>query len=205
MRYAKTRKAETRSRVVETAARALRRDGVDGIGLVGLMGEAGLTKGGFYAHFASKDDLVAEAVASSIRASCERMRTRSTDAESQQLSGFWAIIDAYLNATHVAAPEAGCTIAALLSDLTRASGPVREAATEGVAQLVSAIEDTLPAALGAACRSRAQAILGMLAGSLQLARLEGDADARDAMLSAAREAACRLAEIDTDRVEGSRT
>jgi TetR/AcrR family transcriptional repressor of nem operon len=204
MRYAKTRKAETRSRVVETAARALRRDGVDGIGLVGLMGEAGLTKGGFYAHFGSKDDLVAEAVASSIEVSSERMRARRHAAESQQGSGLQAIVDAYLNALHVAAPEGGCTIGALLSDLTRASAPVRRAAADGAARLVSVIEDALPEALGPARRSRAQAILGLLAGSLQLARLESDAGAREAVLSSAREAACRLAEI-IDRAEGSRT
>lgn len=194
MRYAKTQRAETRTRVIETAARALRRDGIDGTGLVGLMGEAGLTKGGFYAHFASKDDLVAEAVAASLRASAEQMHVRGSAAASDGFSGLGAIVDGYLNQAHAAEPEAGCTIGALLSDLTRGGTQVRAAAADGAAGLIAAIEATLPETLGAIRRSRAQAILGLLAGSLQLARLQPEADAKDAILSSAREAARSLAD-----------
>ena len=80
MRYVKGRKAETRARVVATAGRALRRDGIDGSRLVGLMQEAGLTKGGFYAHFESKDALVAEAVTASLQQSAASMRAAAQGA-----------------------------------------------------------------------------------------------------------------------------
>jgi TetR/AcrR family transcriptional repressor of nem operon len=201
MRYAKTRKAETRQRVVETASRALRRDGIDGIGLVGLMGEAGLTKGGFYAHFGSKDDLVAEAVATSLQASAERMRDAGRAAAADGRRGLHAIVDAYLSEAHAAAPEAGCTIGALLSDLSRAKTPVREAAIDGAAALTAAIEEALPVSLGGNRRSRARALLGLLTGGLQLARLETDPQAREAVLSSAREAATLLAEATSIAIE----
>jgi TetR/AcrR family transcriptional repressor of nem operon len=193
MRYAETHKAETRARVVEKAARALRREGVDGIGLVGLMAEAGLTKGGFYAHFTSKDELVAEAMAMSLQASAERMRANGRAAESDGQSALCAIVDAYLSPAHVAAPEAGCSIGALLSDLTRGNQAIRKAAADGTAQLVAAIEDVLPASLGTGRASRAWAIFAMLAGALQLARLQSDPDERDACISAGRDAALLLA------------
>ncbi len=194
MRYAKTRKAETRQRVVETAARALRRDGVGGIGLVGLMGEAGLTKGGFYAHFGSKDDLVAEAVASSLHGSAERMRATGRAAEEEGDRGLYAIVDAYLSLAHAAAPEAGCTISALLSDLARAETPVRQAAINGAAALTAAIEEALPVSLRGDRRSKARAVLGLLTGGLQLARLETDLQAREAVLSSTRDAVRLLAD-----------
>lgn len=197
MRYAKTRKAETRERVIETAARALRRDGVDGIGLVGLMGEAGLTKGGFYAHFESKDDLVAEAVTSSLKASATRMRQVVDTAEAGGPARLDAIVDGYLSAAHAGTPEAGCTIGALLSDLTRASAPVRAAAADGASQLVAAIEDALPDAIETGRRSKAQAVFSLLAGGLQLARLESDPAIRDALLASARDAVRQLTQSPT--------
>jgi TetR/AcrR family transcriptional repressor of nem operon len=197
VRYAKTRKAETRARVIETAARALRRDGVDGVGLVGLMGEAGLTKGGFYAHFESKDDLVAEAVTSSLRASAERMRKVADAAEAGGPARLDAIVEGYLSAEHAATPEAGCTIGALLSDLTRASAPVRAAAAGGASQLVAAIEDALPDAIETGRHSKAQAVFGLLAGCLQLARLETDPGTRDAVLASARDAVRQLTQSPT--------
>ena len=102
--------------MLETAARALQRDGIDGSGLAGLMGEAGLTKGGFYAHFQSKDDLVAEAVSTSLQAAAVQMRATLRASGDQELDGFRAIVEAYLQPAHAVANEGGCTIGALLSE-----------------------------------------------------------------------------------------
>ncbi len=193
MRYAKTQKAQTKAHVLDKAAQALRREGVDGVGLVGLMGAAGLTKGGFYAHFASKDDLVAQVTAESLHASAERMQSRAQAAQEEGRCPLTAIVDAYLSETHAAARDTGCTMGALLSDLARASEPVRAKAAQGTAQMAAALEEALPASLGARRGARAQAVLGLLVGSLHLARVETDAQARSAMLASAREAALLLA------------
>lgn len=189
MRYAKSHRAETRTKVVQTATRAFQRDGIDGTGLAGLMGEAGLTKGGFYAHFTSKDALVAEAATVSLQASADRMRARANAAAASGGSALDAIIDAYLSSDHVRSPEGGCAIGALLSDLSRGAPVVREAGASGAARLVEAIDEALPSSLGPDRRPRAQAIFGMLAGCLQLARLEPEGARRDAILSGARDAA----------------
>jgi TetR/AcrR family transcriptional repressor of nem operon len=196
MRYAKDHKADTRTRVVETAGRVLRRDGVDGTGLIGLMREAGLTKGGFYAHFESKDALVAEAVETALAGSAGRLRDVSEGAAVHGRSRLGAVVDNYLSAEHVRARDQGCTISALLSDLTRGSDDVREAAARGAAGLAAVIEDALPPSFGQDRAARARVILGMLTGCLQLARLERDATRRDAMLAAGKRAAHVLAQDD---------
>lgn len=198
MRYGSDHKAGTRARVVETAGRVLRRDGVDGTGLIGLMKEAGLTKGGFYAHFASKDALVAEAVTAALDETATRMRASVEARPDEGGSRAMAFIDGYLRPEHVAARDTGCAIGALLSDLARASPAVRQAGAAGAAQLVQVIVEVLPDRLGHARRARAEAILGMLAGCLQLARLQADPAARDAVLSAGRQAAYLLAGVDAE-------
>lgn len=136
---------------------------------------------------------MAEAASASLQASAERMRTRGKAAKEAGRSALDGIVEAYLNLEHMKKPEAGCTIGALLSDLARGVPMVREAAAGGAAQLVAAVEDALPQSLGLDRKPRAQAIVGMLAGCLQLARLEADPKAGDAILVAGRDAARRLA------------
>jgi TetR/AcrR family transcriptional regulator, transcriptional repressor for nem operon len=159
------------------------------------MSEAGLTKGGFYAHFESKDALVAATVLTSLESTAVRMRSAAEVAEANGGSRLSSIIEGYLSPDHVAARDMGCTIGSLLSDLTRGSKGVREAAAEGAAKLVEVIEEALPNPLGRERNSRVRAILGTLSGCLQLARLEADAVARDAVLAAGRRAAYFLADV----------
>lgn len=190
MRYAKDHKAETRARVVEAAALALRRDGIDGTGVAALMGEAGLTKGGFYAHFASKDALVAEALDAAARKTTGILRANVTEvAEADRLA---LLVERYLRPEHAEAREGGCTIGSLLADLTRGSELVRSVALAGADDLIALVATCLPAVPQEHRRARAQAIVGLLAGCLQLARLQPDAAARDATLEAGKSAVLLL-------------
>jgi TetR/AcrR family transcriptional regulator, transcriptional repressor for nem operon len=152
------------------------------------MSETGLTKGGFYAHFASKDALVAETVLTSLETTAVRTRSAAEVAEANGGSRLSSIIEGCLSPDHVAARDMGCTIGSFISDPTRGSKGVREAAAEGAAKLVEVIEEALPNSLGREHNSRVRAILGTLSGCLQLARLEADAVARDAVLVAGRRA-----------------
>lgn len=120
MRYSKTKQAKTRAKILNAAVVALRRDGVDGIGLSGLMAEAGLTKGGFYAHFGSKDGPIAEAVGASLSATGRRFCETAAQPAADGASGLLAIIDAYLGTAHANSRETGCKLGALLSDRARA-------------------------------------------------------------------------------------
>jgi TetR/AcrR family transcriptional regulator, transcriptional repressor for nem operon len=190
MRYAKDHKAETRARVVEAAARALRRDGIDGTGVAALMGEAGLTKGGFYAHFASKDALVAEALTEAGRATTGSLREAVMTLNDDDRLAFLA--RRYLRPEHAGARGAGCTIGSLLSDLTRGSDLVRGAAEASADDLIDLVEACLPSVPPLHRRGRAQAIVGLLSGCLQLARLQPDEAARDAVLEAGQQAAIAL-------------
>lgn len=190
MRYARDHKAETRARIVEAAGHALRRDGIDGTGVAALMGEAGLTKGGFYAHFPSKDALVAEALRDAGRATTGLLRANVTKVDGAARLALLA--ERYLRPEHAAAREGGCTIGSLLADLTRGSDAIRDAGAAGADDLIALVEDCLPTVPPGERRGRAQAIVGLLAGCLQMSRLQPDDEARDAILAAGRSAVVLL-------------
>jgi TetR/AcrR family transcriptional regulator, transcriptional repressor for nem operon len=159
------------------------------------MSEAGLTESDSYANFESKDALVAETVLTSLETTAVRMRSAADVAQANGGSRLSSIIEGYLSPDHVAARDMGCTIGSLLSDLTRGSKGVREAAAERAAKLVEVIDEALPNSLGRERNSRVRAILGTLSGCLQFARLEADAVARDAVLATGRRAAYFLADV----------
>src|SRR6266496_2017765 len=126
-RYGTEHKQATRQRIIETAGRRLKRDGIDGSGVATLMADAGLTNGAFYAHFASKEDLVATAVADQLRGQCQRLA-----AVALGRAGLEQVVRAYLSSEHRDNPEEGCPSAALLDEITRCMDPTRQAYTEGV-------------------------------------------------------------------------
>ena len=179
-----SRKAQTHERILHAASRAIRRQGYGGIGVADLMKEAGLTHGGFYAHFASKNELlaeVAEATGAESHARLSRIAARAPEGE-----GLAAIVDAYLSDQHVAAPETGCPVAALGSELPRQAPEVRRAATRRMKEVVDLLAGQLPGWAEGAGRDKAMATYCTLIGALTLARAVDDPDMARAVRDAAR-------------------
>ena len=179
-----SRKQETHERIVDVAARAIRRDGYAGVGVADVMKEAGLTHGGFYAHFDSRDALLVEALERAGRDSGEAVARALERRAARGVSAFRALVDAYLGDEHLSSLETGCPVAALACDMPRQSDAVREASAARVRRLVAAVRSALPQA----SRATAGVVAGTLVGTLQLARALGpDAEGR-ALLSATRKA-----------------
>src|SRR5947207_1030540 len=137
-RYGKEHKEATRRRIIEAAAQRLKRDGIDGSGVSVLMADAGLTNGAFYAHFASKEELVATAVADQLRQQLERYRAQASDRE-----GVEQLVREYLSIEHRDDPEHGCPSAALLDEIGRCGDATKDAYTDGVLGLVDEIASRL--------------------------------------------------------------
>jgi AcrR family transcriptional regulator len=165
------RKQLTHERIVETAARALRGTGFYGIGVADIMKQAGLTHGGFYAHFPSRDALLAEALDRAGQDSRERLQRTIAAGEARGLSRFRALVEGYLSDRHLKSPESGCPVAALASEMPRQAEQVREAATQRVRSLLASVEASLPPGHP---EGAAAAVASHLVGALQLARALGD-------------------------------
>ncbi|MDP3832873.1 MAG: TetR/AcrR family transcriptional regulator [Hydrogenophaga sp.] len=185
MEIAPSRKALTHERILDTAARAIRRAGFQGVGVADIMKEAGLTHGGFYAHFASRDALLAEALAHAGQQSAERIAKGNATREARGASPFRALIEGYLSERHLSGTENGCAVAALASEMPRQSPDVRAAAAQRVRSLMALVQRSLPT--GAAPGSAA-AIASQMVGALQLARALGDNAEGKALLAANRKA-----------------
>lgn len=178
-----SRKELSHDRIVEVAARAIRRAGFGGVGVADIMKEAGLTHGGFYAHFASRNALLAEALERAGRDSAARIEKRAAMRQARGDSAFRALVEGYLSDRHLGSTESGCPVAALASEMPRQASEVRAAAARRVRSLVERVQATLPP--GAAPDSAAL-IAGQLVGTLQLARALGDNAEGKALLAAAR-------------------
>jgi AcrR family transcriptional regulator len=179
-----TRHQQSHERILDAAARAVRRAGVAGVGVADVMKEAGLTHGGFYAHFASREALLAEALehagSQSYANVRERMRARMDAGESP----LRALVSEYLSGTHMEALEFGCPVAAVSSDMQRAGEALREVSQGRVRGLARLVEATLAPDTPA---GSAWAIAASLVGAIQLARVLG-ADEGNKVLQACREA-----------------
>ena len=183
-RPANTRKEETHERIVEAAARAIRRHGYAGLGVADVMKDAGLTHGGFYAHFESRDALLVEALERAGRESADSVARSTAQRAAKGISPFRALVDAYLADRHLVSMDSGCPVAALGSDMPRQSDLVREASAQRVRRLI----DRVNAALPETHRAAASMVTGTLVGSLQLARALGNTAEGRAMLAGARQA-----------------
>jgi len=182
-RIRNSRKHETHERIVDVAARVIRLHGYAGVGVADVMKKAGLTHGGFYAHFDSRALLV-EALERAGRESGEAVKSAVEERAAEGVSAFRALVESYLADEHLASLDTGCPVAALAADMPRQSAPVREASAGRVRRLVAGVRSTLPHA----SRATASVVAGTLVGTLQLGRAMGaNADGR-AMLSAARNA-----------------
>jgi TetR/AcrR family transcriptional regulator, transcriptional repressor for nem operon len=187
MRYEKGHKDATRKRIVDVASKRFRKEGVEAVGLAGLMADAGLTHGGFYAHFKSKEDLVREAVTDAFTQSNARFECAARDDEDR----FAAIVNGYLTPEHRDRPDLGCVAAALVSEIARHTEPTRQAFTSQLNSLIDLVEAQLPS--GPPDRRKcATAIVALMMGSLQLARAETDVTRSAEILASGAEAAFAL-------------
>ncbi len=182
MKVTKAQVQANRARIVETASRLFRERGYDGVGVADLMAAAGLTHGGFYKHFSSKADLMAESAACSIAQALDKLEGVDDAAR----------VAYYLSREHRDAPGDGCTMAALCADAARQSDAVKAAFAEGLERRLSrgAAEDQAPDPATAA-RNRAQRIdrIAHLIGAQVLSRAcPDDSPLADEILQACREA-----------------
>ena len=184
METAPSRKALSRERILDAAARAIRRQGCDGVGVADVMKEAGLTHGGFYAHFPSRDALLVEALAHAGRDSSARMDARVMRGLAQGQSPLRALVTSYLTEEHAAHPENGCAVAALAAEVPRQVPEVRQAGHDRVTALVERVRQTLPPD---ADPQQALVIAATLVGALQLARALGDGPQAKALLQSTRD------------------
>lgn len=170
MGHSRTDKAESHERIVRIAAAKFREAGIAGIGVADLMKEAGLTHGGFYRHFDSRDDLVAEAVESALAQGAQRL---GRVVERNGDDAFAAVVDAYLNKDHVDRRGSGCALVALASDVARGGNRTRAAYTRQVESYLGMFTGLLQSQ-GPEARRRAVTVLSALVGALALARAVDD-------------------------------
>jgi TetR/AcrR family transcriptional repressor of nem operon len=180
MRVNSERKAETRQRILASAGALFRSHGIDAVGVDAIMHHAGLTHGGFYAHFPSKEALVAEVSAASLaRAAAKWERiTQETDTD----SALSKIVGSYLDPAHVAAVEQGCVLTTLGPEVARRPES-RPAITASVRTMLEALERCLPLR----GRDNALAALSTMVGAVVLARLADDPELATGFLTAARD------------------
>ena len=193
VRYTKEHKQETRQRIIATAGRRIKRDGIDGSGVATLMKDAGLTNGAFYAHFSSKDDLVDTAIANEL----ETLHTKVVELAAPGAEGLEQVVRWYLSLDHRDDRDDGCPNAALLDEIARSGDTTRQAYTDGVLVLIDGLAARMTPADPLASRVKALSLLGLMAGTLQLSRALTDRQLSDDLLEQGLRNA--LAVVDADR------
>jgi TetR/AcrR family transcriptional regulator, transcriptional repressor for nem operon len=187
MRYSKDHKQTTRQRILEAAGRRFKQDGIDGAGVAALMSDAGLTNGAFYAHFASKEDLLANVLADQLRA-----QRQSFDAEPTDREGLEAFIRSYLSPQHRDQYADGCPSAALLDEIARRPAATKQVYTDELMGIINDIASRLHPTDTETARTDALTLFGLMLGTLQLARALTDHDLSDQLLARSLEAAIKL-------------
>ena len=186
MRYSKEHKQETHARIVKKASIRLREKGAHGIGVADLMKEAGLTHGGFYAHFDSREALVIEAFNYAMDRATERWRKMAeTTPPEQRLS---SIVDSYLTPIHRDDPGHGCAVPTLGAEIARESAKTRKAFSVKLEQMIDMMADQVQDVPRRAARKQAMATLATMMGTLVLSRIAGSGEFSDEILAAGREA-----------------
>jgi TetR/AcrR family transcriptional regulator, transcriptional repressor for nem operon len=177
------RKEATHERIVETAARAIRRSGYDGTGVADIMKEAGLTHGGFYAHFASREAMLAEAAdraGAETVAAAERIVAAAPPEQALQ-----SLLNAYLSKAHVEDAETGCPFAALGSETPRQPPEVRRSATRRIKEMIDLVARQSPDWGQPGAHEHALVTVATMVGTLLLARAVDDPKLSDALREAA--------------------
>ncbi|HTG05859.1 MAG TPA: TetR/AcrR family transcriptional regulator [Bradyrhizobium sp.] len=185
MRYSKEHKLETHARIVKKASVRLREKGAHGVGVADLMKEAGLTHGGFYAHFDSREALVIEAFADAMDRSTERWRKLAEQTPPEKRLA--TIVGTYLTPLHRDDPGHGCAVPTLGAEIARESPKTRKAFAAKLEQMIDMLAAQIPELPRKAARKQAMAVIATMMGTLVLARVAGSGDFSDEILGAGRE------------------
>ncbi len=177
VRYTKEHKEMTRRRIIETAGRRFKQDGIDGSGVATLMADAGLTNGAFYAHFDSKDDLVATVVGEELG----RQATGFGELPPGR-AGLEEFVRWYLSRDHRDHRDTGCPSAALLDEIGRCTKETKRAYTKGATRILDEICVRLAPEDPDSAQGTALALYAMMVGTMQLARALSDRKLSDAVL-----------------------
>jgi len=192
MGHSKAQKEKTHQRIVKTAAARFRERGVDGIGLADLMKQADLTHGGFYAHFASREELVAEAVECALRDGGEAVAAIASTKQSPA-AVLRLLVDAYLSLAHRDGWATSCAVATLAGDVARSSARARKAYTRQVGKYLELLTRLVATDKRRSRRARAIAALAALVGAVSMARAVNDEKlSREILKSAADELKAQL-------------
>ena len=171
--------AEHKEQIVAAAARRYRERGFEGISVADLMKEAGLTHGGFYRHFSSKDELITLSALRAVSDTIAQWRKIADNAPGGRLE---AVIHAYLSLRHHDHPETGCLAAALGCELSRLASPVKDAVTDGGRQIVGFLSGIAPGKTKALRRRQAIVAFASMVGGMTLARMTSDGEFRKEIL-----------------------
>jgi len=185
MRYEAEHKQRTRERVVQEASEAIRRHGPGKVGVAALMAKAGLTHGGFYAHFKSKDDLVVAAISHMFDDQYERFTKWTEGMPPAQAIGHF--IERYLSPLHRDHPEKGCPVAALSAEVGRMSSKARKGFDAGVSRMVRGLADLIRALPRPDADTLATSVLAEMVGALAISRAVADPNLSRKTLEAARQ------------------
>jgi AcrR family transcriptional regulator len=176
-RYDKVHKQATRQRIIETAGHRFKQDGIDGSGIATLMADAGLTNGAFYAHFSSKDDLVANVVADQLDTQAESFRALPPGR-----AGLEGFLREYLSPQHRDNPADGCPSAALLDEIARCPAGTKHAYTDGAQAILEEIAARLAPEDPQSARAKALGLYTIAVGTLQVSRVVSDPKVADEVL-----------------------
>ncbi len=186
MRYSKEHKQETHARIVKKASVRLREKGAHGIGVADLMKEAGLTHGGFYAHFDSREALVIEAFGYAMDRSTERWRKVAEQTPPDKRLA--TIVETYLTPVHRDDPGHGCAVPTLGAEIARESPKTRRAFAAKLEQMIDMMADQILDVPRKTARKQAIAALTTMMGTLVLSRIAGSGEFSEEILGAGREA-----------------
>jgi TetR/AcrR family transcriptional regulator, transcriptional repressor for nem operon len=185
MRYEADQKERTHRQILAEAANVIRVKGPERVGVAEVMNKLGLTHGGFYAHFASKDDLIAQAITSMFEQGFANFLRKTEGLEPQQALDCY--VDWYLSKAHRDAPGRGCPLAAIAGDLPRLPETARVRFTEGVERLAAALAKLLKKLGSKDAEALAFSALAEMAGALTLARAILDPERSNRILEASAE------------------
>ena len=186
MRYSKEHKAETHARIVKNASVRLREHGAHGVGVADLMKDAGLTHGGFYAHFDSREALVVEAFVHAMDRSTERWRKKAELTPPEKR--FASIVESYLTPAHRDDPGHGCAVPTLAAEIARESPKTRKAFASKLDEMIDMLADQIPDVPRKAARKQAMSALATMMGAMVLSRVAGTGEFSDEILTAGRDA-----------------
>jgi TetR/AcrR family transcriptional repressor of nem operon len=186
MRYSREHKLETHARIVKKASVRLREKGAYGIGVADLMKEAGLTHGGFYAHFDSREALVVEAFAYAMDRATERWRKLAAGMPPDKRLA--TLVESYLTTAHRDDPGHGCAVPTLGAEIARESPKTRKAFAAKLEQMIDMMAEQIPDLPPKAARKQAMATIATMMGTLVMARITGNGEFSDQILAAGREA-----------------